>query len=61
MNVKGSQNSISKDPWSAKAILDAARQYGKRGSYLHYEFYKGLLHDIGAYGYERKLAEILQV
>lgn len=61
MSVKESQNSKSNDPWSAKAILDAAQQYGKRGSYLHYEFYKGLLYDIGAYGYERKLAEILQV
>lgn len=61
MNVKESQNSISDDRWSAKAILDAARQYGQRGSYLQYEFYKGLLYDIGAYGYERKLADILQV
>lgn len=61
MNVKELQNSTFDYPLSANAILNAARQCGKRGNYADYEHYKGLLYEIGAYGYEQKLAEILQV
>lgn len=49
------------DSWTAISILQHAQQHGDKGNIQDYEYYKGLLRQCGDYGYERQLANILEV